>query len=128
MYQILIDGKKYGHYSIYASPAQTAIKMGKRIYQARGLKGAQKIKVDFVLNRTLKLGDDKHYSYWVSVIPIPDLEYTRDEIAQMLNTNPQQVENMAKTNKGLASYLKKYRIIINGKHILKKYIIESEKA
>ena len=127
MYQILIDGKKHGHYNPNISPAQTARKMAKHIYEMNKMIGSKKLIINFCLNRTKGQGGDKLYSYIITINPIPDIGIEREILNKNLKENPSSFFKTALQDKLLNNFLKKYVIKIKDKYILKKYILETEK-
>jgi hypothetical protein len=71
MYQLLTkDGTKIGHYSASASPAQTAKKIAKVIYETEKLSGKKTFEFKFVKNRTKAEGGDKLYRFSATVVPL----------------------------------------------------------
>lgn len=72
MYQLLLkDGTKTGQYNPDSSPAKTAEKMAREIYNAEGMTGKQTFKFQFVKNRVKAEGGDKGYSFQATVTPLP---------------------------------------------------------
>jgi hypothetical protein len=64
MYQLLLkDGSKTGQYRPKSSPAKTAEKMARELYDAEEMTGKQTFKFQFVKNRTKDEGGDKFYSF-----------------------------------------------------------------
>lgn len=71
MYQLLLnDGRKIGQYSPKASPAQTAKKIAKVIYESEGMRGKRTFTFEFVRNRTKAEGGDKLYNFSATVTPL----------------------------------------------------------
>lgn len=75
MYQLLLDnGQKIGQYNIKASPAQTAKKIAKVIYETEQMKGKKSFSFKFVKNRTIAEGGDKLYRFSAVVTPLSKSE------------------------------------------------------
>ena len=71
VYQLLLeDGSKSGNYSIKSSPAQTAKKMAKQLYEDSRMNGKQTFTFQFVKNRTKADGGDKDYEFRATVTPL----------------------------------------------------------
>ena len=71
MYQLLLkDGSKTGQYSPNSSPAKTAEKISREIYESEDMTGTQTFKFQFVKNRVKAEGGDKLYSFQATVKPL----------------------------------------------------------
>jgi hypothetical protein len=72
VYQILLpNGVKVGQYSPKSSPAKTAQKMAKVIYEEAGYKGKKEFTFQFVKNRIHEnTNDDKLYEFRARVTPL----------------------------------------------------------
>jgi hypothetical protein len=73
VYQILLpSGVKVGQYSPNSSPAKTAQKMAKVIYEEAGYSGRKEFTFQFVKNR-VKSGtnEDKLYQFRARITPLP---------------------------------------------------------
>lgn len=127
MYQILLDGIKYGHYNPNIHPKQTAKKMGKKLYELYNMKGTQRIEITFCLNRVKADGGDKIYNYVVTVYPVPEMKMPREDFRFILEQDPKILVEASKTDKALANFMKKYVININDKYILRKFYYDIEK-
>ena len=71
MYQLLLEnGQKIGQYNPNVSPAQTAKKIAKVLYETEQMEGKQKFRFRFVKNRTKAEGGDKEYFFEAMVTPL----------------------------------------------------------
>jgi hypothetical protein len=72
VYQILLpNGVKVGQYSPKSSPAKTAQKMAKVIYEEAGYKGKKEFTFQFVKNRIHEnTNDDKLFEFRARVTPL----------------------------------------------------------
>lgn len=71
MYQLLLkNGQKIGQYSPNGSPAKTAEKIAKVMYETEGMKGKREFEFTFVKNRTIAEGGDKVYEFRALVEPL----------------------------------------------------------
>jgi len=71
VYQLLLEnGSKSGNYSIKSSPAQTAKKMSREIYEDTNMSGKKTFTFEFVKNRTKAEGGDKLYKFRTTVTPL----------------------------------------------------------
>ena len=72
VYQLLLDsGKKVGQYSPNASPAKTAEKMAKVLYEDGGFTGRKEFTFQFVKNRVKEgTNEDKLYRFRARVTPL----------------------------------------------------------
>lgn len=132
VYQLLVKGEKVGQYSLKASPAKTAEKVAKVLYEDNGMKGTREFTFEFVKNRTKAEGGDKLYKFRAKVHPTPEPPFgTKEELTHMLKHNPQRVREESNRNKKLNDYLTKYarRFGSRGNDsgwFLRKYHIEVE--
>jgi hypothetical protein len=126
VYQLLVDGKKVGQYSLKASPAKTATKIAKEIYEDQKMDGAKTFDFSFVKNRTKAEGGDKLYKFRARITPTPEPPIgTKEELIYMLKNNFQRVVDEANTNPALAKYLKTYAKAFGGSGwFLQKYKVE----
>lgn len=85
MYQLLLqNGQKIGQYSPKASPAKTAEKIARVIYEEGEMRGRQRLKFQFVKNRVKDEGGDKLYSFEAIVTPLPR---SRENLIQIGNSS-----------------------------------------
>lgn len=128
VYQLLSNGQKIGQYSVKSSPAKTAQKMAKVIYEDARMTGNREFTFEFVLNRTIAEGGDKLYRFRAKVSPTPEPPFgTKEELQHMLQTDPKRVRQVSNQDKRLNNYLVKYaRRIGDRGWILKKYDIRVE--
>jgi hypothetical protein len=73
VYQILLpSGVKVGQYSPNSSPAKTAQKMAKVIYEEAGYTGKKEFTFQFVKNRVKEgTNEDKLYQFRARITPLP---------------------------------------------------------
>lgn len=70
MYQLLVNGNKVGQYSPNASPAKTAEKIARGIYEENKMTGSKTFDFQFVKNRVKAEGGDKLYNFRARVTPL----------------------------------------------------------
>lgn len=129
VYQLIIDGKKYGQYSLKATPANTSKKMAKMIYMMNKFEGNKELIINFCKNRTIEKGDDLYYTYkvYIEVINDPHEKYemTKEQLEKLLNEGKEK--EIIEVAMGIKPYIKKNFKKIKNKYILQKYIITAKR-
>ena len=129
VYQIIIDGKKYGQYKNINCPKNTAKKMCKMIYLMNKYDGAKEIIINFVRNRVNDLGGDISYTYKTYIEPLeePDPQFglTKEKLLELLNEGKEQ--ELKKMSAKLKKYIENHYTKIKDKYIMKKYMIDAKR-